>query len=45
MYRVFGRNRSGATVGLAVHDFAPQADPASLEADLKHWLDGVYGVG
>ncbi|MFC4030965.1 SRPBCC domain-containing protein [Streptomyces polygonati] len=44
MYRFFGRNRFGATVGVTVHDFDPAADPAGLEADIKHWLDGVYGV-
>lgn len=44
MYRFFGRNHFGATVGVTVHDFAPDADPDALGADLKHWLDGVYGV-
>jgi uncharacterized protein YndB with AHSA1/START domain len=44
MYRFFGRNHFGATVGITVHDFAPDADPEDLQADLKHWLDGVYGV-
>ncbi|SCD52762.1 hypothetical protein GA0115240_11291, partial [Streptomyces sp. DvalAA-14] len=44
MYRFFGRNHFGARVGLVVHDFDPTADGTGLEADLKHWLDGVYGV-
>jgi hypothetical protein len=42
MYRVFGRNHFGATVGVAVHDFAPGADAARIEAEWKDWLASVY---
>jgi len=42
MYRVFGRNNFGATVGVTVHDFGPGADAAGTGERWQHWLDGVY---
>lgn len=42
MYRFFGRNHFGATVGVAVHDFAPGADRKRITADVAAWLDRVY---
>lgn len=42
MYRFFGRDHFGATVGVSVHDFAPDADAARIEADWKEWLAAVY---
>jgi hypothetical protein len=42
MYRIFGRNHFGATVGAVVHDFGPDADAAALEAELNGWLTAVY---
>jgi hypothetical protein len=43
MYRVFGRNHFGATVGVSVHDFAPGADADRIGADWTRWLETVYG--
>lgn len=42
LYRFFGRNAFGGTVGLSVHSFAP-VDAAAQEALLQRWLDGLYG--
>lgn len=42
MYRVFGRNHFGATVGVSVHDFAPDADASRIEARWRQWLESVY---
>ncbi|MFG1811814.1 SRPBCC domain-containing protein [Streptomyces sp. NPDC049040] len=42
MYRFFGRNHWGATVGVAVHDFAPGADGDRIAADWTGWLDRVH---
>ncbi len=42
MYRFFGRNRFGASVGVAVHDFAPGADAEALTKQLSGWLADVY---
>ncbi|MEU6850045.1 SRPBCC domain-containing protein [Actinacidiphila alni] len=42
MYRFFGRNHFGATVGVSVHDFAPGADAERIGADWSGWLTGVY---
>lgn len=42
MYRVFGRHHFGATVGLAVHDFAPGADAARNTAAAAAWLARAY---
>jgi uncharacterized protein YndB with AHSA1/START domain len=42
MYRVFGRNHWGATVGVAVHDFGAGADADALTREWQKWLDGVY---
>ncbi|HEY5832503.1 SRPBCC family protein [Streptomyces sp.] len=42
MYRVFGRNRFGATVGVSVHDFAPAADAERIGTEWTQWLERVY---
>ncbi|MGW6362612.1 SRPBCC domain-containing protein, partial [Streptomyces sp. NPDC055092] len=42
MYRIFGRGRWGAPVGIVVHDFAPDADAAQDETAWRGWLDGVF---
>ncbi|MFJ2172921.1 SRPBCC domain-containing protein [Streptomyces sp. NPDC087851] len=42
MYRFFGRNHFGATVGVSVHDFAPGADAERTGNTWRTWLDGVY---
>ncbi|WUH89976.1 SRPBCC domain-containing protein [Streptomyces sp. NBC_00433] len=42
MYRFFGRNHWGATVGVAVHDFAAGADGDRIGADWSTWLGQVY---
>ena len=43
MYRFFGRNHWGATVGVSVHDFTPGADADRIGADWTRWLGRVYG--
>ncbi|MGY0023133.1 SRPBCC family protein [Streptomyces sp. cg35] len=43
LYRIFGRGRWGAPVGISVHDFAPDADAAQNEADWSAWLVSVFG--
>ena len=42
MYRVFGRNRFGATVGLSLHDFGPDVDEAGLARTAEEWLAATY---
>ena len=42
LYRFFGRNHFGHTVGMSAHLFAEDVDAAEREAQLKAWLDGVY---
>jgi uncharacterized protein YndB with AHSA1/START domain len=42
MYRIFGRNHWGVTVGVAIHDFGAGADGDALAAEWRKWLDGVY---
>ncbi len=42
MYRFFGRNAFGAPVGVAVHHFDADADPAAEQKALEEWLAGVY---
>ncbi|MFI0938360.1 SRPBCC domain-containing protein [Streptomyces sp. NPDC021020] len=42
MYRFFGRNHWGATVGVAVHAFAPGADAAKATAEAADWLARAY---
>ncbi|MBY8877905.1 SRPBCC family protein [Actinacidiphila acidipaludis] len=42
MYRLFGRNHFGATVGVSVHDFAADADAAGTGKRWQDWLDAVY---
>ena len=41
MYRFFGRNHFGMTVGLAVHHFG-DVDQAELAATWQRWLDELY---
>jgi hypothetical protein len=41
LYRFFGRNAFGSTVGMSVHAFSP-VDPVKEEAALQEWLDGLY---
>jgi uncharacterized protein YndB with AHSA1/START domain len=43
LYRFFGRNHYGGVVGMSAHLFVDGVDPAAREAELKRWLDGVYG--
>jgi uncharacterized protein YndB with AHSA1/START domain len=43
LYRFFGRNRFGSVVGMSAHLFGDDVDAAGREAQLKTWLDGVYG--
>jgi hypothetical protein len=42
LYRFFGRNAFGSTVGMSLHSFAPGTDAAREEAVLQDWLDGLY---
>lgn len=42
MYRFFGRNHWGATVGVAVHAFAPGADAAKATAEAADWPARAY---
>ncbi|MFJ6659978.1 SRPBCC domain-containing protein [Streptomyces sp. NPDC091377] len=42
LIRFFGRNHWGHVVGMAVHDFAPDADSQRVGAAWQGWLDGVY---
>jgi hypothetical protein len=42
MYRVFGRNHFGATVGLSVHDFGSGANAADLARTAESWLAATY---
>lgn len=42
LIRVFGRNHWGHVVGMAVHDFAPGADPKTVERVWREWLYGAY---
>jgi uncharacterized protein YndB with AHSA1/START domain len=43
LYRFFGRNHYGSVVGMSAHLFVDGVDAAAREAQLKAWLDGVYG--
>lgn len=42
LYRFFGRNAFGSTVGMSLHAFASGVDAAQEEAALQRWLDGLY---
>lgn len=42
LYRFFGRNAFGSTVGMSVHSFATTTDAEAEEAALQRWLDGLY---
>ncbi|HEV7948520.1 MAG TPA: SRPBCC domain-containing protein, partial [Glaciihabitans sp.] len=42
LYRVFGRNAFGATVGLTIHVFDPADDAVAASAKWQAWLDGLY---
>ncbi|WP_371672310.1 SRPBCC domain-containing protein [Streptomyces sp. NBC_00289] len=42
LVRFFGRNHWGHTVGVSVHDFAPDADAKADEAAWQDWLKGVF---
>ena len=42
LYRFFGRNAFGSTVGMSLHSFAPGLDGPKEEAALKAWLDSLY---
>ncbi|MET7904515.1 hypothetical protein [Streptomyces sp. NPDC005336] len=42
MYRLFGRNHSGAPVGVGVHDFAPGADAQRTGDAWRTWLGGLF---
>lgn len=41
LYRFFGRNAFGATVGMTIHHFGG-ADADELQSTWKAWLDGLY---
>jgi uncharacterized protein YndB with AHSA1/START domain len=43
LYRFFGRNRFGGVVGMSAHLFGGDVDAVRREAQLKAWLDGLYG--
>jgi hypothetical protein len=43
LYRFFGRNHFGYPVGMSAHLFVADVDAAEREAQLKAWLDGLYG--
>ncbi|MCQ4207304.1 MULTISPECIES: SRPBCC family protein [Streptomyces] len=42
LYRIFGRGRWGAPVGISVHDFEPDADAERNETEWSGWLDSVF---
>jgi uncharacterized protein YndB with AHSA1/START domain len=42
LYRFFGRNHFGHTVGMSAHLFVDGIDAVAREAALKAWLDGIY---
>jgi uncharacterized protein YndB with AHSA1/START domain len=42
LYRFFGRNAFGATVGLTIHVFDPVDDAVAASATWQAWLDGLY---
>lgn len=42
MYRIFGRNHFGATVGLSVHDFGSGASAEDLARTAESWLAATY---
>jgi hypothetical protein len=42
LYRFFGRNAFGATVGLTLHVFDPADDAVAASASWQAWLDGLY---
>ncbi|WP_432041298.1 SRPBCC domain-containing protein [Streptomyces cadmiisoli] len=42
MIRFFGRNHWGHTVGMTVHDFAPDADGEAAETAWQGWLKEVF---
>lgn len=44
LYRFFGRNRFGASVGLAIHDFSGTLDAADLTRAGQEFLDRLYGA-
>lgn len=43
LYRFFGRNAFGSTVGMSVHHFGSGVDAAAMEAALQRWLDDLFG--
>ncbi|MGP3950037.1 SRPBCC family protein [Streptomyces sp. 7N604] len=42
LYRFFGRNAFGAPVGIAVHQFAADADQKRTEHAWQSWLTGLF---
>jgi hypothetical protein len=42
LYRFFGRNAFGATVGLTIHVFDPVDDAVAESAKSQVWLKGLY---
>ena len=42
LYRFFGRNAFGATVGMTVHDFSGSGDPDSTAKAWGGFLESVY---
>jgi uncharacterized protein YndB with AHSA1/START domain len=42
LYRFFGRNAFGATVGLTIHVFNPVDDAVAASAQSQVWLKGLY---
>ncbi len=42
LYRFFGRDAFGAPVGLAVHQFAADADQKETERAWQEWLTGLF---
>jgi hypothetical protein len=42
LYRFFGRNAFGATVGLTIHVFDPVDDAVAASAQSQVWLKGLY---
>jgi hypothetical protein len=42
LYRFFGRNAFGATVGMSIHLFADDVDVERVTDQWQTWLDGAF---
>ena len=43
LYRFFGRNAFGGTVGMSIHLFADDVDVDQVTKSWQAWIDGAFG--